>query len=79
MAWNRHAIAQTQLRKHVASMAWGARNLISTQVSTTSNKNGAFTLNLFQTHRLNPQSQCHANNTPQARNNGHAAFAATLS
>ena len=28
MAWNRHAIAQTQLRKHVASMAWGARNLI---------------------------------------------------
>jgi hypothetical protein len=30
MAWNRHAIAQTQLRKHVASMAWGARNLIST-------------------------------------------------
>ena len=26
------AIAQTQLRKHVASMAWGARNLISTQV-----------------------------------------------
>ena len=32
MAWNRHAIAQTQLRKHVASMAWGARNLISTQV-----------------------------------------------
>ena len=32
MAWNRHAIAQTQLRKHVASMAWGARNLISMQV-----------------------------------------------
>ena len=32
MAWNRHAIAQTQLRKHVASMAWGAQNLISTQV-----------------------------------------------
>ena len=32
MAWNRHAIAQTQLRKHVASMAWGARYLISTQV-----------------------------------------------
>jgi hypothetical protein len=32
MAWNRHAIVQTQLRKHVASMAWGARNLISTQV-----------------------------------------------
>jgi hypothetical protein len=28
MAWNRHAIAQTQLWKHVASMAWGARNLI---------------------------------------------------
>ena len=27
-----HAIAQTQLRKHVASMAWGARYLISTQV-----------------------------------------------
>ena len=24
MAWNRHAIAQTQQRKHVASMAWGA-------------------------------------------------------
>ena len=22
MAWNRHAIAQTQLRKHVASIAW---------------------------------------------------------
>ena len=53
--------------------------LISAQMSTTSNRNGAFTLNLFQTHRLNPQSQCHANNTPQARNNGHAAFAATLS
>ena len=32
MAWNCHAIAQTQLRKHIASMAWGARNLISTQV-----------------------------------------------
>ena len=32
MAWDRHAIAQTQLRKHVASMAWGARNLISMQV-----------------------------------------------
>ena len=32
MAWNRHAIAQTQLRKHVASMAWGARNLIFMQV-----------------------------------------------
>ena len=32
MAWNSHAIAQTQLRKHVASMAWGARNLISMQV-----------------------------------------------
>ena len=31
MAWNRHAIALTQLRKHVASMAWGARSLISTQ------------------------------------------------
>ena len=29
MAWNRHAIAQTQLRKHVD--AWDARNLISTQ------------------------------------------------
>ena len=26
MAWIRHAVAQTQLRKHVASMAWGARN-----------------------------------------------------
>ena len=36
MAWNRHAIAQTQtqLRKHVASMAWGARNMISTQALT---------------------------------------------
>jgi hypothetical protein len=31
MAWNRHAIALTQLRKHVAPMAWGARSLISTQ------------------------------------------------
>ena len=29
----RHAIAQTQLRKHVASTARDARNLISTQVS----------------------------------------------
>ena len=29
----RHAIAQTQLRKHVASTALDARNLISTQVS----------------------------------------------
>ena len=28
MAWNRHAIAQMELRKIVASMAWGARNLI---------------------------------------------------
>ena len=28
MAWNRHAIAQTQLRIHVASMAWGARKII---------------------------------------------------
>ena len=28
MAWNRHAIAQRELRKIVASMAWGARNLI---------------------------------------------------
>ena len=27
-----HAIAQTQLRQHVASTAWDARNLISTQV-----------------------------------------------
>ena len=34
MAWNRHAIAQTLLLKHFASMAWGARNLISTQAST---------------------------------------------
>ena len=25
MAWNHHAIAQTQLRKHVASTAWVAR------------------------------------------------------
>ncbi len=40
MAWNRHAIAQTQLRKHVASMAWGARNLISTQVAAAAR--GAF-------------------------------------
>ena len=32
MAWNRHAIAQTQLRKHVASMACGARNLTSTRL-----------------------------------------------
>ena len=24
MAWNRHAVAQTQLRKHVASTAWDA-------------------------------------------------------
>ena len=31
MAWNRRAIAQTRLRKHVASTAWDARNLISTQ------------------------------------------------
>ena len=31
---NPHAIALTQLRKHAASMAWGARNLISTQVLT---------------------------------------------
>ena len=31
MASNRHAIAQTRLRKHVASTAWDARNLISTQ------------------------------------------------
>ena len=35
MAWNPHAIAQTQLRKHVASTAWSARNLISTQVQPT--------------------------------------------
>ena len=35
-----HAIAQTQLRKHVASMAWGARNLISTQVAAAAR--GAF-------------------------------------
>ena len=28
IAWNRHAIAQMELRKIVASMAWGARNLI---------------------------------------------------
>ena len=31
MAWNRRAIAQTRLRKHVAPTAWDARNLISTQ------------------------------------------------
>ena len=37
MAWNRHAIAQMQLRKHVASMAFGALNLISTQGTTSSN------------------------------------------
>ena len=41
IAWNRHAIAQTQLRRHVASMAWGARNLISTQQATQS-KAGRF-------------------------------------
>ena len=28
MAWNLHAIEQAQLRKHVASMAWDARDLI---------------------------------------------------
>ena len=33
MAWNRHAVEQTQLRRHFASMAWGARNLMSTQVT----------------------------------------------
>ena len=33
IAWNPHAIAQTQLRKHVASTAWSARNLISTKVA----------------------------------------------
>ena len=32
MAWKLHAIEQTQLRRNIASMAWGARNLISTQV-----------------------------------------------
>ena len=31
MAWNRHAIEQTQLRRQT----WGARNLISTQVQPT--------------------------------------------
>ena len=30
MAWKLHAIEQTQLRRKYASMAWGARNLIST-------------------------------------------------
>ena len=40
MAWNPHAIAQTQLRKHVASTAWSARNLISTQVAAAAR--GAF-------------------------------------
>ena len=28
MAWKLHAIEQMQLRRHVASMAWGARRLI---------------------------------------------------
>ena len=28
MAWNLHAIEQAQLRKHVVSMAWGARDSI---------------------------------------------------
>ena len=32
VAWDVHAIEQTQLRRNIASMAWGARNLISTQV-----------------------------------------------
>ena len=32
MAWNRHAIAQTQLRKHVASMGVGRPKFDSTQV-----------------------------------------------
>ena len=31
MAWKLHTIEQTQLRRNIASMAWGARNLISTQ------------------------------------------------
>ena len=31
MAWNRHAIEQTQLGKRVASMARDAQSLISTQ------------------------------------------------
>ena len=33
MAWKLHAIAQTQLQKHVASMASGARYLIFTQAA----------------------------------------------
>ena len=32
MAWKLHAIEQTELRRNIAPMAWGARNLISTQV-----------------------------------------------
>ena len=32
-AWNFHVIKQTQLRRKYPSMAWGARNLISTQTS----------------------------------------------
>ena len=31
MAWKHHAIAQTQLREHVAPNAWDGRNLNSTQ------------------------------------------------
>ena len=52
MAWNCHAIAQTQLRKHIASMAWGARNLISTQVKRkTLLKEASTLLELFaKTH-----------------------------
>tara|TARA_B100000530_G_scaffold111649_1_gene69706 strand:+ start:114 stop:311 length:198 start_codon:yes stop_codon:yes gene_type:complete len=40
MAWKLHAIEQTQLRRNIASMAWGARNLISTQVAAAAR--GAF-------------------------------------
>ena len=34
MAQKLHAIEQTQLRSNIASMAWAACNLISTQVPT---------------------------------------------
>ena len=40
MAWNRHAVEQTQLRKHVASMAWGARSFISIQAPLRSSRAG---------------------------------------
>ena len=40
MAWKLHAIEQTQLRRQHHVMAWGARNLISTQVAAAAR--GAF-------------------------------------